>query len=151
MPLVNIKKLYILGTSQIEDVDSVISTLKNLEFIHFVREFMVNILRFIKCLPRLGKLEIQFFVNESHLFFQNNVLDLPSINDERAQLANACKLTMFVSENVYLATKNSLNQTNFYFIEIKRLKSNVKIHDFVATPAGSLVAWTRAKPPCMIF
>lgn len=52
-------------------------------------------------------------------------LDLKTLNDERKKLPGACKLIIFVRENVYLKTKEATRNlySNYELIEIKRIES----------------------------
>lgn len=56
-------------------------------------------------------------------FHPNKFIDLPALNRERAKLENPQKVTLYATEEVYLATKWALGQTEFEFISLKLAES----------------------------
>lgn len=62
------------------------------------------------------------------------VINLPLMNAERATLKNGKKVTLYVNEEVYLATKWTMKEINFEFIQLKRFTSFIEsvkdIEDF---------------------
>ena len=83
-------------------------------------------LSFIQRLPKLKEIAVHFFIktNQSHI-------DLCALNEERKKLPGACKLCIYVQENIYLETK--MTPKNLYanhdLIEIKRMESG-NLKDF---------------------
>lgn len=61
---------------------------------------------------------------DSFHFSPNLILDLSALNKQRAQLAGAHKINIYVREKIYLATKWAMKQTMFEFIEMKRIESH---------------------------
>lgn len=129
-PLVNLERLYLSGTFQINDLDVALKTATKLNYIYFHDEKIDNILPFIKNSPTLSKIQINLLQNGIHFNDANNVLNLSALNDERQKLHKATKITIFAHEQIYLETKKQVKQTNFDFVEIKRTESYDGVHDF---------------------
>ena len=64
--------------------------------------------------------------------FEEKFLKICALNDERKKLVGACKVTIYVDEDVYLATKWTKAGSSAEFIEIKRKESHdvVRPHNF---------------------
>ncbi|XP_055306372.1 uncharacterized protein LOC129570697 isoform X2 [Sitodiplosis mosellana] len=64
--------------------------------------------------------------------FEGEVLDIAALNKDRKKLAGARKLTIYVNERVYLATKWATTDTSLELIELKRQTSRdiVRPHSF---------------------
>lgn len=60
----------------------------------------------------------------------NNIFNLIALNNARRQLADAQKITIYVKEEIYLATKWAMKETDFDLIRIKRYESFEWHHDF---------------------
>lgn len=59
-------------------------------------------------------------MDESRNIDYEKILNLAALNRKRAKLVNAKKITLFVEEHVYLATKRTNRQTDLDFIKLKR-------------------------------
>lgn len=79
-----------------------------------------NIFPFIRQLPKLKELSI----HQLKYPFEETVIGLSTLNEERKKLAGACKITIFLTEWVYLPTKCAPKNlyTNHDLIEIKRIE-----------------------------
>lgn len=128
--LVNLKQLYLLDAFEISDLNDALFNLKKLNYIRFYYESIDHILIFIKTLPKLRTIQINFFKSESFTSDFDYVLNITAINSVRKQLTNAGNLTIYVKERVYLATKSALKQTKCGLIEIKRYASDDGFQDF---------------------
>lgn len=66
------------------------------------------------------------------LYCNEQSLDVFALNNERKRLKDACKVTIYVDERVYLAIKSISTRTTFELIEIKRKLSynTVRPHSF---------------------
>lgn len=82
-----------------------------------------DILPFICHATKVNKIQVTFLTNGSHFDECNEILDLVALNKERDKLVGACKVMIYVMENVYLATKWAIKQTDFRMIEMKRISS----------------------------
>lgn len=81
------------------------------------------LLPFIRNAVRLNQIKIMHLEDGTHFSRATNVVDLQTLNRERAKLAEAKKMTIYVDEKVYLATKWTLNETDFSLIRLKRVDS----------------------------
>lgn len=132
-PFVNLVKLYIFAANQITDLDNAWSKLRNFEHIFFSFETISNILPFLEHLPKLQKVQIETVKDGLYFSRTKNSISLSTLNQARKKLLNARKVTIFVQEDVYLATKEEFKQDHFDFIDIKRHESDDDSHDFTYT------------------
>lgn len=126
----NLERLYVKNISQISDFDTALNQLTKLNYIFI--ETVNDILQLIRNLPKLKQIEI-FYVHNGKLFNEEtDMLNLSTLNDERKMVKNPCKLTIYVSEKIYLATKSAANakQPTFDLVEIKRIESKAERLDF---------------------
>lgn len=114
--LIDIKYLYISYASWISNGESLAKQLVNLEFIQFDRVDFSEFLDLIRHSPNLKTIIQQCYRPSQH----QSIPNIKKLNEERAQLVNAKKVTIYVDEDVYLAVKWTENETNWSLIEIKR-------------------------------
>lgn len=128
--LVKLKQLYLAETSQIEDLGVALKRTTKLKYVQFAKEKINNVIPFIRQCPQLKKIRINTIINGTYFNEGVNVLDLSALNNQREKLANARKLIIYVDEMVYLATKQSMNGTEFKLVDIQRIDSDDETHDF---------------------
>lgn len=129
-PLVNLERLFIADASEIGDLDTGINSLAKLKFISFIYAKIEDILPFIRQLSSLKKIKI-YYINYGIYFNDtNDILNLSALDDERKKCPNAGKITFYLKENIYLATKFAFKKSKLNFIEIKRRESYEKNLDF---------------------
>lgn len=124
-PFVNLEKLYARSVSQITDLNTALDQLNKLNYIFFARGKITNMLPFINRLASLRAIQMDTI--------EDSFIDSSALNSERSKLANASKVTIYVEEPVYLATKISFKQTKTDLIEIRRVESDNDSHDFTYT------------------
>lgn len=124
--LLHLKDISFPGSIYITDIESVANTLKNLKFIHFGISHMDHAKLFMSGNEKLERLQIDWFIDEDGNIEDEKVINLIELNKERAQLPIAKKVTFFVKEPIYLATKRAMRNTDLDFIELKRTDS---LHD----------------------
>lgn len=112
-----LKELHILDFFDEINLDALTNSLINLRriCIHFTS--FDNILPLIRHCPKLKQIRITFLqiLNGSN----NEKIDLLALNDERAKLPNATKITIFLNEQIFL--QNKWNQPiNLDLIALKR-------------------------------
>lgn len=101
--------------------------LMKLERIYFGLTNLNAILPFLYHSVRLKKLKIdEVAENDGNL-----ILDLATLNEKRKQLNGARKVTIFIDEKVYLATKWAMNAKEFNLIEIRRGSAHEWGHQFI--------------------
>lgn len=126
----NLERLYFKNKSQISDFATALAKLTKLNYIFI--ETIDEIVQLIRNLPKLKQIEI-FYVYDGKLFnAETNVLNLTTLNDVRKMAKNPSKLTIYVSEKIYLATKSAANSKHptIDLVEIKRVESKAECLDF---------------------
>lgn len=130
--LIDIKYLYIAYAFWISNVETLAKQLVNLEFIQFGYADFFEFVDLIRHSPKLKTIVQKRCVTHAQC---QNIPNIKRLNEERAQLANAKKITIYVEENVYLAVKWTENETNWSLIEIKRNASfDIFNHCFLYKP-----------------
>lgn len=106
----------------LKNLENMTVSFPNLREVHFSYGSTDKVLPFIRRLPNLKVLSINYLKNREN---SDIMLDLSSLNKERKKLVGACKVTIYVNEVVYLklkmVTKNLY--ANYNLIEIKRIES----------------------------
>ncbi|XP_055310989.1 uncharacterized protein LOC129573877 [Sitodiplosis mosellana] len=127
--LVNIRELGIhvhWNTQRIQGVNTIAlaSRFMNLERLFIARPNFEELLPFIRHSINLKYVEIEEY--------QEKVIKIYALNKERKKLEGARKVTIYVDEDVYLATKWAKAETSVDLIEIKRKESHyiVRPHNF---------------------
>lgn len=129
-PLIRLEKLYLSDIAQITDFGGAVGQLKRLNYIKFDYVKIEKLLPIVAKFPDLRKIHVCTIFNGFGFNNKSHVLDISAINAAREKCANPNNLTIFVKENVYLATKRSLKRAIVGLIEIKRIESDDEVHDF---------------------
>lgn len=79
-----------------------------------------TMLPFLRYFPRLREIKMSDNFG-THSSFENDIVDLVTYNKERSKLAGARKVTIYVREALFLATKFSKVDTEFGLVKLKRL------------------------------
>lgn len=76
--------------------------------------------------PIVGRLPKLTSVSVDYLF-DSNYIDLVALNDERKKMSGACKVTIYVIDQIYLETKMAAKHLYFEhnLTEIKRLEEQL--------------------------
>lgn len=120
-PLNNLKHLFVIFPDK--HMKAMAKSLVNLEFIQFKSADVIDLIPFIRYLPKLTTI-IVFCTRRSDAYkIINTTPTLAELNEERSKLTNARKLTVYVEERIYLAMRWTNINTNQSFIEIKRCES----------------------------
>lgn len=126
--LVSLKHLCFYTAEDITNIMTLADKLINLEFIQFLYANICDILPFIRYSPKLTKIVV-FRLKKS----DKTILNVAELNEERSNLNNARKVTIYVEEPVYLAVKWSVNQTDGSLVRIKRGSSCVALNNSFET------------------
>ena len=126
--LTNLKELCIGCTINITDMNALAKSLVNLEQIQFLVAHSNQIVPFVRHSTKLTKIKVKSLKEETSR--DGNVLDLTAWNKERGKLVGARKIVVYVEEDVYLATKWTLNDIDRSLIQLKRTESHDSNHDF---------------------
>lgn len=116
--------------NKIIDWSDLPKNLTKLERITFWFASTDDILSFIRHAKKLTTIKIETLQSGHHFNRENAVIDVAALNKERKQLNDAEKVTIFVEETIYLATKWALNGCNFSHIKINRWEPSEWDHDF---------------------
>lgn len=114
--LTNLRVLAIFDGSNTNDMDILAKKLVNLERILIQNAGHSDILPFIRRSIKLTRIKMVTKVNEP-------ILRLKNLNEEREKLNGARKITIYVPDNVFLATKWTNGDINLNMIEMKRTDS----------------------------
>ncbi|XP_031635376.1 uncharacterized protein LOC116348494 [Contarinia nasturtii] len=111
-----LRNLEELGTATnfISDLKLIPHMLSKLKRLYFIKASSDDILPFICHAKKVNKIKVEC------LFGLNKILDLLALNKEREKLVGAHKITIYVEEVVYFATKWAMKQKDFKLIEMKR-------------------------------
>lgn len=130
-PITGLKELAILDYFRDldDDSDNGMEILAN-DLVNLQRLYLCNstsaddIMPFIRRSRKLRKIKV-FLKDESHLGSNNQILELFKLNKEREKLFEARKITIYVTDNIFLATKwaTKNGDTNLSLIELKRTDS----------------------------
>lgn len=117
--LTDLKELYLRHRLDVNDIKTLETNLLNLEIISIILLASDDLLPFLRCLSKLKKL----FVHLNH----NSILNLTKLNKEREQLGYRRKVTIFVENDVFEATKWATRNgyINFSLIEMRRRTSQL--------------------------
>lgn len=118
---VHLKYLNILWVSSLVNIERLAQNLMNLEEICIWKASLNDILPFVRHSVHLKQLKIYNFT-ENTTQSENYTLNFETLYKLRKQLDGACKLTIFIEENIFLATKR-LKIHNVKIIDIKLVKS----------------------------
>lgn len=106
-----------LAPISVISMDIVANRLISLERIYFKCVYLEEILPFIRGSSNLRKFKIDFVQNKEKF---KSILNLNVMNEERKKLTSARKITIYIEEAVFLATKWKMRKTEYEFIEIRR-------------------------------
>lgn len=120
----NLRELCFPKSEMITDVDAMARKLKYLERIHFEEAKLTHIMPFFKKAENLRKIKINVLKDGGHFDRLTKIISLTALNKERSQLQNAVTITLYVTEDVYLATKLADWRIDLEFINLKHLMSH---------------------------
>lgn len=115
----SLKKIWI-DDFDVADFTKIAKNLPNLQRIHLPDSTIDAALPFIRSSKHLTQIRL-VYLSEGPLL-NENILDLPALNKQRAKLAGASKVTIYLPEEIFLATKFA-GSVSYSLIEIKRHES----------------------------
>lgn len=104
------------------ELENATSNLKHIERIYFEKAPFDSVLLIIQHFLKVNLIKADDIEDGMH--FKNNILDLNAINKKRQKLNAACKITFYVADTIYLATKFAKMSTCFSLIELKRSETH---------------------------
>ncbi|XP_055297567.1 uncharacterized protein LOC129566056 [Sitodiplosis mosellana] len=122
--LVNLKVLTVRsGVENIANKPALARSLENLIEVNFCRANIDDILPFVHLSPKLKKIHVVMTLGEN----SNQAIDPVTMNREREKLLTetlyVSKVTIYIPESNYLATKWKTTETDLKLIEIQRVES----------------------------
>lgn len=132
--LKSLEELHAYTSEKIGDLDILATDIIHLNRIHFVVANINDIIPFIRRSEKVQKIKVKLLRPGTHFDINTKIIDLLALNSERKQLPKAQKITLYVAEEIYLATKWALGKINFELIRLKRLESFNWNHDFDMYP-----------------
>lgn len=127
LPLSSVKELAIYLCPVYNDLKPLAIDLINVERVYFWKAAPKHILPFIRHSKKLKKIKIQNLDDENGL---GRILNLSKMNRVRGKLNGARKVTIYVKESTFLATKWATNNEEFEYVEIKQTESYHWEHHF---------------------
>lgn len=118
-PLYNVKASCVCYPDEILNINCLPNNLLNLERIYFFEITFDRILPLIYGLAKLKVIKISQLKDKD----QFGKINLMALNERRKQLKGAYKVRIYVREDVFLATKWTVNAVDFDFIELKRFEA----------------------------
>lgn len=127
-PLPHLKAIRFTISGIPSEIEAATINLRNVERIYFDSATFDSVLFIIQHFPKVHLMKVDDIEDGTH--FEKNVIDLMAINKERQKLNGACKITIYVKNTIFLATKYAIMKTNFNYIELKRNESHEWEHSY---------------------
>lgn len=96
------------------------NNLPNIKRFRFQEVSIDQIMLLFEHSVKLQTIEIIRLIDGINYSEDTHVIDLLELNEKRKRLPDAKKITLYVDEKIYLATKWALGETNFGLIRLKR-------------------------------
>lgn len=118
--LAGLRELVIFDGANCTDMDILARSLVNLRRLYLANATIDDLLPFIRHSQQLNKIMALLRLDET-----KGVLDLAKLNTEREKLNGATKVTVYVTDDIFLATKWTIRNgdLNLSLVEIKRAGS----------------------------
>lgn len=113
-----VSKLFVLTQFE-KNLETLARSLTNVERIHVRSAKLNDILPFIRRSAKINEIRIDRLEDDSY-FKKQTAIDVVALNNERRKLIGACKLTLYVDEEIFLATKWAARKIKCTLIELKR-------------------------------
>lgn len=121
--LSSLEEISVQNDDKIIDFMDLLSICTNLKLIEFEWTSSDDLLPLIRQAVKLKKMKVIDLENGTHFNETSKIIDLKALNNERESLAHAQKITFYVKEDIYLATKFALGETNLNLIRLQRIES----------------------------
>lgn len=116
--MTSLKEIGLIYCPGIKQSSRLAKRFANVERIFIQTAGPVDILPFIRYSAKVKTIYVGLLLDGTH--YENNVVDLVALNKARKRLHGACKLTIYVEEKVFLATKWAAEPTKCSLIELNR-------------------------------
>lgn len=120
-PMPELNDLWFRFGVKLKDLDSVVRSLLNVNRVHFDVAKANCIASLVRYAPQVKEVKVKKLREGAH--FEDGVIDLFALNRDRKRLVNACKITIYVNENIFLSTKRVMGKTELGLITLKRAEA----------------------------
>ncbi|XP_031637985.1 uncharacterized protein LOC116350355 [Contarinia nasturtii] len=124
-PMSNLREFGTKFGSQLGDYETIAKNLVNVERIYFYQMKSDTFIPFMRFAPRVEEIKIDNLCEG--IYFNDGIINLTALNEERKTLNRARKITIYVKENVFLATKWATKSTELDLITLKRIEATSSI------------------------
>lgn len=121
-----LQELVLHNDKKFDDWEMNVRNVSNLKRITFMKTNLKAIMPFLRYASKLREIIIDNLEDDSH--FENGIIDLVALNKERGKMAGALKVTIYVDESIYLATKFAKINTDLNLIRLKRAEAIKRLH-----------------------
>lgn len=118
--MISLKVLYLDAILFRAEAEVLAQNLKNLEEIYAYTDSVDAIVPFVYHSAKLRKI----YVNKTFLPRNMQKINLTKLSKERAKLANACPLSIYLKEELFITIKWAVDDLKMGLIEIKRAESH---------------------------
>lgn len=118
--MISLKVLYLDAILFRAEAEVLAQNLKNLEEIYAYTDSVDAIVPFVYHSAKLRKI----YVNKTFLPKFMQKINLTKLSKERAKLANACPLSIYLKEELFITIKWAVDDLKMGLIEIKRAESH---------------------------
>ena len=119
--LKNLEDLHIWEYKSIVNYEILANELINLQRLYLTEANFDGIMGFIRKSVKIHTIKMHYIQTGAHFNGDTMVIDLLALNKVREKLPNAQKITLYVEEEIYLATKWAFGEIDFRLIRLKRL------------------------------
>lgn len=120
--LSELREIRFRDSNKLENLELLASRLESLEYIYFFLAKMTDLMPFFNRAKKMKKMGVYKFHDDEHFNGSKKCIDLSVLNKTRKQLCDATQITLYVAEDVYLATK-AIGETNLELINLTHLDS----------------------------
>lgn len=122
-PLPHLKEFNFFSIGNRHFIPNIIN-LVNIERFYTESSLFEEILGMIRRFKNIQYIKANFTIRTRfEPYFNGEYIDLVKVNEERKKLSGACKTTIYIDEELFLATKWKTGVTNLSLIELKRTKA----------------------------
>lgn len=127
-PLKMIKELsFRMGSDALKALEN---NFNNIDRICMVYAEFVDILPFIRFSRRIKQIGVCHFRQTDDIYFKDGIIDVIALNKERKKLKGAGKITIYVEEKLFLATKWAIGISVDSLVQLKRSIARERKHCF---------------------
>lgn len=127
-PMPDLREFCIRSELDFNKLRNVLEHFGNVERIFFEETTSNKIVDLVQRFAKVKEIKVNELREGTH--FNDGVVDVSALNNERKHLEGACKTTIYVSEAIFLATKWAMAKIEFSLIELKRSEAVDWKHQF---------------------